>query len=97
MLDSEVKVNEEQSLNSMPQLTEMPNGDELPPEVVLAILYSMAKRLEKENIAEILTGHSPKGKVVTYIKLIGVEIANTKGFVLAMPTEDKQSAVSIPD
>ena len=88
MLDNEVKVTEKPSLNSMPTLTEMPSGGELPIEVVLAILYTQAKRLEKDISAQVLTGRTPKGEPVTYIRMTGVLIDKEKGFVLAneLPT-----------
>lgn len=82
MLDQEVKVTGKQSSSSMPTLTETPNEGELPVEVVLAILYAQAKRLEKEALAQVLTGHTPKGEPVTYIKLIGVTVDTANGFVL---------------
>jgi hypothetical protein len=85
MLDSEVKVTEGSSLNSMPTLTETPNEGELPPELVLAILYAQAKRLEKESLAQILTGVTPKGETVTYIRMVGVSLDKARGFVL--PTD----------
>ena len=86
MLDSGAKVTEELNLNSMPTLTETPNEGELPIEVVLAILYAQAKRLEKEALAQVLTGHTPKGEPVTYIRMTGVIVDEAKGFVLAVPT-----------
>ena len=87
MLDQEVKVTGKQSSSSMPTLTETPNEGELPVEVVLAILYAQAKRLEREALAQVLTGHTPKGEPVTYIKLYGVTVDKAKGFVLAVPAE----------
>ena len=84
MLDNEVKVTEKQSSSSMPTLTETPNENELPTEAVLAILFTMSKKLEKEALAQVLTGHTPKGEVVTYIKLSGVSVDPDKGFVLAV-------------
>jgi hypothetical protein len=85
MLDQEVKVTEKRSSSSMPTLTETPNEGELPIEVVLAILYTQAKRLEKEALAQVLTGHTPKGEVVTYIRMTGISLDPEKGFVL--PTD----------
>ena len=87
MSDSAVKVTENLNLSSMPTLTEMPSEGELPVEVVLAILYTMAKRLEKEALAQVLTGRSPKGEIVTYIRMVGTTIDETKGFVLAVPIQ----------
>jgi hypothetical protein len=89
MSDSVAKAQEKSSLNSMPTLTETRSEGELPIEVVLAILYAQAKRLETEKLAQILTGHTPKGETVTYIKLTGVAVDKAKGFVLALPTEGK--------
>jgi hypothetical protein len=85
MLDNEAKVTERPSLSSMPTLTETPNSGELPVELVLAILYTQAKRLEdgKEVLAQVLTGTTPKGEPVTYIRMIGVIVDKEKGFVLA--------------
>jgi hypothetical protein len=85
MLDNEVKVIERPSSSSMPTLTETPNEGELPIEVVLAILYSQAKDLEKrpEVLAQVLTGHTPKGEPVTYIRMIGVVMDKERGLVLA--------------
>lgn len=87
-----VKVTEKQSSSSMPTHTKTPKSEvptDLPTEVTvelaLAILFTNAKRLEKEALAQILTGHTPKGEVVTYIKLVGVSVDKTKGFVL--PTD----------
>lgn len=80
-----VKDKGELNLNSMPTHTETQNADELPIEVVLAIVYTMAKRLEKAGLAQILTGHTPKQEVVTYIRMIGVDLDPDKGFVLAIP------------
>lgn len=82
----------------MPTLTGKPSEGEsqlptqqVPTEVALAILYTMASRLEKEALAQVLTGHTPKGEVVTYIRMTGVAIDKEKGFVLAasapVPTE----------
>lgn len=85
MLDQEVKATEKQSSSSMPTLTETPNEGELPIEVVLAILYTQAKRLEKEISAQVLTGKTPKGEPVTYIRMTGVITDKEKGFVLAQP------------
>lgn len=87
MSDSAAKDKEKQSSYSTPPLTET-ESDELPIETVLAILYSMAKRLEKENAAAILTGRSPKGETVTYIRMPGIDVDITKGFVLAVPTQE---------
>jgi hypothetical protein len=83
MLDSEVKVIEKPSSSSMPTLTETPNEGEMPIEVVLAILYTQAKRLEKDISAQVMTGRTPKGEPVTYIRMTGVIIDKDKGFVLA--------------
>jgi hypothetical protein len=83
MLDNEVKVIEKQNSSSMPTLTETPNEGELPIEVVLAILYTQAKSLEKRISAQVLTGKTPKGEPVTYIRMTGVVIDKEKGFVLA--------------
>jgi hypothetical protein len=92
MLDQEVKATEKQSSSSMPTLTETPNEGELPIEVVLAILFSQSKRLEKEALAQILTGVTPKGETVTYIRMVGVSLDKERGFVLptvanTLPTE----------
>jgi hypothetical protein len=84
MSDKEAKAIENLSLNSMPTLTETQSENELPVEVVLAILYAQAKRLEKEKLAQILTGRTPKGAEVTYIKLTGVAVDKVRGFVLAL-------------
>jgi hypothetical protein len=86
MLDQEAKVQEKSSSSSMPTLTEKPDED-VPTEVALAILYTMARRLEAKALAQVLTGHTPKGEKVTYIKLIGVTVDPEKGLVLAVPTE----------
>jgi hypothetical protein len=83
MLDNEVKVKGKSNLNSMPTLTETPNEGELPIEVVLAILYTQAKRLESQALAQVLTGRSPKGETITYIRMTGVVVDDVKGFVLA--------------
>lgn len=96
MLDNEVKVTEKSNSSSMPMLTETPNEGGLPIEVVLAILYTQAKRLEKDISAQVLTGKTSKGEPVTYIRLTGVVIDKEKGFVLAQPTEES-NAVSLPD
>lgn len=96
MLENEVKATGKQNLSSIPMVTETPNENELPVEVVLRILYAQAKRLEKEISAQVLTGHTPKGDPVTYIKLTGVTVDAVKGFVLAEPTEEN-NAVSLPD
>jgi hypothetical protein len=82
MLDNEVKAKEKPNLSSMPTLTQTQN-DELPIEVVLAILYTQAKRLESQALAQVLTGPNPKGEQVTYIRLTGVKIDPERGFVLA--------------
>lgn len=87
MLDSEVKVTEKQSSSSIPTHTETHEGEvptDLPTEVVLAILFTQAKALESRALAQILTGRTPKGEVVTYIKLSGVTVDKEKGFVLAV-------------
>jgi hypothetical protein len=47
-------------------------------------------------LAQVLTGRTPKGETVTYIRLTGVAFDKSRGFVLAVPTEEK-NAVSIPD
>lgn len=85
---NEVKAQEKQSLNSMPTLTETPNETELPIEVVLAILYTQVKRLEKEALAQVLTGTTPKGETVTYIRMIGISLDPKKGFVLPIQPTD---------
>jgi hypothetical protein len=85
MLDSEVKVKEVSSLSSTPTLTETQSDGELPPEVVLAILYVQAKQLEKQSLAQILTGVTPKGEPVTYIRMVGISLDKARGFVL--PTD----------
>lgn len=87
MLDQEVKVTEKQNSSSMPTLTETGNESELPVELVLAILYTQAKRLEKEALAQVMTGRTPNGETVTFIKLTGVKVDSANGFVLA----DKES------
>jgi hypothetical protein len=96
MLEQEVKVTEKPSLSSMPTLTETPNEGELPVEVVLAILYTQAKRLEKNISAQVLTGHTPKGEVVTYIRMIGVSIDPERGFVLVEPSKPLASVGNEP-
>lgn len=96
MSEQEAKVTGKTNSSSMPTHTGMPSESELPIEVVLAILYSQAKRLEKEISAQVLTGHTPKGEPVTYIRLTGVVIDPQKGFVLAVPTEES-NAVSLSD
>jgi hypothetical protein len=88
MLEQEVKVTEKQSSSSMPTLTEK-QDEELPIEVVLAILWTKAKRLESEALAQVLTGHSPKGEPVTYIRMTGVVIDPERGFVLATVGNEK--------
>ena len=87
MSDSAVKVTENLNLSSMPTLTATPSEGELPIEVVLAILYTMAKRLEKEVLAQVLTGRTPNGETVTYIRMVGVSLDEAKGFVLALPIQ----------
>lgn len=82
MSDSAAKDSEKLTLNSMPPPTETQSDDELPIEAVLAILYSMVKRLEKASLAEIRTGQTAN-TAITYIRLSGVEIDPVKGFVLA--------------
>lgn len=58
-----------------------PHTDEdVPDEVALAILYTMANRLPQ---AEILTGYD-QGQAVTYIRLNGVTVDDANGFVLAL-------------
>lgn len=86
MLEPEVKATGKSSSSSMPTLTETPNEGELPIEVVLAILYTQAKRLEKEALAQVLTGRTPKGEVVTYIRMVGVSLDEVRGFVLPTVT-----------
>jgi hypothetical protein len=88
MLDNEAKVQEKQSSSSMPTLIET-QSDELPTEVVLAILYTQAKRLESQALAQVLTGRSPKGEQVTYIRLNGVRVDPERGFVLATVGNEK--------
>jgi hypothetical protein len=82
MLEQEVKVTEKPNSSSMPTLTETQNEGELPIELVLAILYAQAKRLERESLAQVLTGRTPKGEVVTYIRMVGISLDEVKGFVL---------------
>lgn len=84
MLDNEVKVTEKSNSSSMPTLTEKPDETELPTEVVLAILYTQAKVLEKRALAQVLTGRTPKGEPVTYIRMTGVNLDTANGFVLAV-------------
>lgn len=77
----------------MPTLTETQSEGELPIEVVLAILYTQAKRLESQALAQVLTGVTPKGETVTYIRMVGVSLDKERGFVLptvanALPTEE---------
>lgn len=95
MLEQEVKATEERSSIPMPthtgkQKEEMPT--DLPTEVILKILFTNAKRLEKEALAQILTGKTPKGEIVTYIRMTGVELHPEKGFVLT----EKESVGNVP-
>lgn len=89
MLEAEVKVTEKQNSNSMPTHTEKPD-EEMPTEVALAILYTMARKLEAKALAQVLTGHTPKGGPVTYIRMTGIVIDPEKGLVLAVPTDGKE-------
>jgi hypothetical protein len=85
MLVNAVKASDKLNLSSMPTHIETPNEGELPIEVVLAILYTQAKRLESEALAQVLTGLSPKGERVTYIRMTGIIFDAERGFVLAEP------------
>lgn len=94
MLDNEVKVTEKSSSSSMPTLTEAQNESELPTEVLLRILFTMSKQLEKRALAQVLTGKTPSGEKVTYIRMTGVDLDTANGFVLAIR---EKNAVPIPD
>lgn len=86
MLEQEVKVTEGQSSSPMPTHTGKPKEEvptDLPTEVILKILFTNAKRLEKEALAQVLSGKSPTGETVTYIRMTGVALDPEKGFVLA--------------
>lgn len=86
MSEQGVQAREKQNLISTPPqiVTQDEEQPTLPTELALAILYIQAKRLkEVEALAQILTGHTPKGEPVTYIKLIGIKVDPVKGFVLA--------------
>lgn len=88
MSEAEVKVIEKQNSSSMPTLTAAPEPEvptDLPTEVVLAILFSQAKKLEAKALAQILTGTTPKGETVTYIRMTGVKLDKENGFALALP------------
>ena len=55
--------------------------EEEPTEVLLAMLYTAAKMLEKRSLAVVLTGHMPTTrKPVTYIRLPMVEVDELLGF-----------------
>lgn len=77
MSENVVKASEKKSTNDMPTDSEA----EEPTEVLLAMLYTAAKALEKRGICEVLTGHSPVSKKpVTYIRLPMVEVDQLLGF-----------------
>ena len=77
MSEKEVKASEKKNTNGMPTDSEA----EEPTEVLLAMLYTAAKALEKREICEVLTGHSPKSRnPVTYIRLPMVEVDKLLGF-----------------
>lgn len=89
MLVNEVKATEEVNLSSTPKPSEKDGEPELPIEAVLAILYTMARRLEKEALAQVITGRTPKGGTVTYIRMDKVVLDPERGFVLADRAEKK--------
>lgn len=81
MLENEVKAKEKQSLKDMPTDSKAPPEEEEPTEVLLAMLYTAAKLLEKRRLAHILIGKSPANKtVITYIRLPMVEVDELLGF-----------------
>lgn len=81
-----VKAKEKPNLNGMPMDLQVQNGEE-PTEVLLAMLYTAAKELEKRSLAIILTGHSPiTRKPVTYIRLPMVEVDQLLGFRITQET-----------
>ena len=83
MLDSEVKVIEKSSSSSIPESTEQSKVEvptDLPTDTVLRILFTMSKKLEKEALAQVLTGTTPKGETVTYIRMVGVKLDDANGF-----------------
>lgn len=83
MLADEAKTNENKSLKDMPMDSQVQPEEEEPTEVVLAMLFTAAKILEKRHLAHILTGQSPTNKKpITYIRLPMVEVDDLLGFRL---------------
>lgn len=80
MSEKEAKANVNKSSEGMPMDSQGQNEEE-PTEVLLAMLYTAAKLLEKRQLAFILTGTSPTTrKPITYIRLPMVEIDELLGF-----------------
>ncbi len=86
MSASVAKAKEKPNLNDMP-MDSQGQGEEEPTEVLLAMLYTAAKMLEKRSLATVLTGHSPKTRQpVTYIRLPMVEVDALLGFRVVSET-----------
>ena len=96
MSASVAKAKEKPNLNDMP-MDSQGQGEEEPTEVLLAMLYTAAKMLEKRSLATVLTGHSPKTRQpVTYIRLPMVEVDELLGFrivpdSIGNPPKEKES------
>lgn len=81
MSESVVKANERQSLNGMPTVSEASPEAEESTEVLLAMLFTAAKLLERRGVLAVLTGVTPiSKKPVTYIRMPMVEVDNVIGF-----------------
>lgn len=80
MSASVAKAKEKTNSSVMPMDSQAQDEEE-PTEVLLAMLYTAAKMLEKRSLATVLTGHAPTTrKPVTYIRLPMVEVDELLGF-----------------
>ena len=71
----------EKTNSSVIPMDSQAQDEEEPTEVLLAMLYTAAKMLEKRSLAVVLTGHMPTTrKPVTYIRLPMVEVDELLGF-----------------
>ena len=71
----------EKTNSSVIPMDSQAQDEEEPTEVLLAMLYTAAKMLEKRSLAVVLTGHMPTTrKPGTYIRLPMVEVDELLGF-----------------
>lgn len=81
MSENAVRANEKQNLKDMPTVSGGSPEAEESTEVLLAMLFTAAKLLERRGVLAVLTGVTPiSKKPVTYIRMPMVEVDNVIGF-----------------